>query len=118
MKLPVFSCAILAALTLMLGTPHCASSQQDTPQVEETILATVEAPLTRDALNVARRALLEQDIRLNYGNFVHDAQSGALIGAEVQMVIGGVEYHEYVEFNQPTCKLRIIRESGFRMEGC
>lgn len=109
----------MAALALVLmSIPGSVWSQSDAPSPSETTLATIEGPLSRENLNAVRLAMADQDVKFNYGNFRFHPQSGDLIGAELFMVIDGVEYREYHEFTSSSCVLRILKESGFRMEGC
>lgn len=98
-------------------TSSCLS-QSETPEIEETVLASVEAPLSREALNETRLNLESQNIKFNYGNFQFHPQSGALIGVELHMEVEGEVFREYFEFPTDNCVLRIVKESGYRMEGC
>lgn len=118
MKRSISSKLFTACLFGVLSAPAATFAQDATPTTPETVLTVVEAPLSRESLNEVRLMLAEQDIRFNYGNFQFHPQSGDLIGAELFMVIEGQEYREYVEFVTPTCKLQVVRETGFRMEGC
>jgi hypothetical protein len=107
-------------LTLIAGvcSPQHVAAQTEAPGAAETILATIEGELTRENLNETRIALQEQGIRFQYGNFQFEPGTTNMVGAEIHVVIDGVEYHEFFEFDSPTCKLQVIKESGFRMEGC
>ena len=107
-----------ACAFVLLSIPGSISAQSDAPASSETTLATIEGPLSREGLNEVRLAMAEQDIKFNYGNFRFNPQDGQLIGAELFLVVDGVEYREYHEFTTSTCVLRILKESGFRMEGC
>ena len=105
-------------LATALSVPAVGWTQTEAENAEETTLATVEGPLTREVLNSTRIALQEQGVRFQYGNFQFHPESGNMLGAEIHMVIDGVEYQEVFQFTSANCKLRIIKESGFRMEGC
>ena len=114
-----FARGLMAAFAfVLLNIPGSTMAQGEVPESSETALATIEGPLSREGLNEVRLSLAEEDIKFNYGNFRFHPQDGQLIGAELFLVIDGVEYREYHEFTSDTCVLRILKESGFRMEGC
>ena len=118
MKRSAFPLILIFSLIAGFGAPQSALAQSNESNPTETIVATLEGELTRESLNETRIALQELGIRFQYGNCQFAPGTQNMIGTEIHMVIDGVEYHEFFEFNSPTCKLQVIRETGFRMEGC
>ena len=87
---------------------------RDEPDV---VLASIEAPLTREALNAARLTLEEAGHSFRYGSFQF-RPDGALVGVEIVLKVEGQEFHEYVEFVSESCILRLKKTEGPVMEGC
>lgn len=114
MNKAVFS-GIALALSVFCCTP--AETVAQTAPVQGDVLATIEGPLTREALNATRMALEEAGMQFRYGGF-NFRPDGTLVGAEIVFKVDGAEFHEYVEFVSETCVLRIHRTEGLVMEGC
>ena len=120
MMTPLFS---RASLLLMLGlglatSPVNAQAESsEAPEGTDVVLASIEAPLTREALNATRIALEEQGHAFRYGSFQF-RPDGALVGVEIVLRVDGEEHHDYVEFVSETCVLRIMKAEGLVMEGC
>ena len=112
--LPFF---LLAASIALCLSPMEAIGQTESVGDSGVILASVEAPLTREALNEARIALEENGHMFRYGGFQF-RPDGTLIGAEIVLKIEGQEFHDYVEFTSESCILRIKKTEGLVMEGC
>lgn len=117
MKTSCFSLLVTAALCSFMVSPMTTNAQE-APVAQETTLATIEGPLTREGLNEVRLVLAEEDVKFNYGNFQFHPQTGDLVGCEFYLVVNGQEYRDYFDFTSEDCVLRILKESGFRMEGC
>ena len=111
--------AVFSGVFLALSVFFCipAETVAQTTPVQEDVLATIEGPLTREALNATRIALEEAGHQFRYGGF-NFRPDGVLVGAEIVLKVDGVEFHEYVEFVSETCVLRIHRTDGLVMEGC
>lgn len=117
MLTPLFS---RASLLLVLGLGLAVSpadAQAEATDGTDVILASIEAPLTREALNATRIALEEQGHAFRYGSFQF-RPDGALVGVEIVLRVDGEEHHDYVEFVSETCVLRIKKTEGLVMEGC
>ena len=109
-----------ASLLLMLGLGLAASpanAQIEAAEGTDVILASIEAPLTREALNATRIALEEQGYAFRYGSFQF-RPDGVLMGVEIVLRVDGEEHHDYVEFVSETCVLRIKKTEGLVMEDC
>ena len=117
MKMSCFSLLVTAAFCTLMVFPMTANAQEALA-AQETTLATIEGPLTRESLNEVRLELAEEDVKFNYGNFQFHPQTGDLVGCEFYLVVNGTEYRDYFDFTSEDCVLRILKESGFRMEGC
>lgn len=117
MNKPFASLLFVACLGLA-NTAGLQAQAEPAPESGETTLAVLEGPLSREALNEIRLTLAEQDVKFNYGHFQFHPTTGALFGVEIFMVVEGVEYRDFFEFPTEDCTLRILKESGFRMEGC
>lgn len=114
---PIASFLMAACLSTFCPSTLPAQVEQ-VDGAAETTLAVLEGPLSREALNDIRIALAEVDVKFNYGHFQFHPATGDLFGVEIFLVIEGVEYRDYFEFPTQDCSLRILKESGFRMEGC
>ena len=109
-----------ASLLLVLGLGLASTTvdaQVEPAEDTDVVLASIEAPLTREALNSTRIALEEQGHSFRYGSFQF-RNDGALVGVEIVLRIDGEEHHDYVEFVSETCVLQIKKEEGLVMEGC
>lgn len=109
-----------APLLFMLGLGLATSpvnAQAEVTEGTDVVLASIEAPLTREALNATRIALEEQGYAFRYGSFQFRSD-GALVGVEIVLRVDGEEHHDYVEFVSETCVLRIKKAEGLVMEGC
>ncbi len=110
-------CIALITVALCTVTTN-TQAQAEATQAQETVLATLEGPVTREALNETRIALDAQGVQFHYGNFHFHPQLGTIVGFELHMVIDGQEYRDYVDAPTESCTLKVIKESGFRVEGC
>lgn len=114
-----FKSLCIALFTVALSTVSTNGyAQTEDTQVQETVLATLEGPVTREALNETRIALDAQGVQFHYGNFQFHPESTTIVGFELHMVIDGQEYRDYVDVPTATCTVKVIKESGFRVEGC
>ena len=111
--------AVFQGIALALSVFCCfpGETAAQTTSAQEDLLATIEGPLTREALNATRLTLEEAGIQFRYGGF-NFRPDGALVGAEIVLKVDGVEFHEYIEFVSDTCVLQIHRTDGLVMEGC
>mgnify|MGYP007032648491 CR=1 FL=1 len=109
--------ALLAVLAL--GASSSSATAQETVEPgSDVVLATLEAPMTREALNATRIALEEAGHTFHYGGFQF-RPDGQMIGAEILLKIeGGVEERRYIEFVTDDCKLQILQNEGLKLEGC
>jgi len=106
------------ALLAVLALGSASISAQEAPASEtDVILATVEAPMTREALNATRIALEEAGHIFHYGGFQF-RPDGQMMGAEIMLKVNGVEHRRYIEFVSDDCKLQILMTEGLRLEGC
>ena len=105
------------ALMALLALGSTASAQEAPTQEPEVVLATIEAPLTRENLNATRIALEEAGHTFHYGGFQF-RPDGQMIGAEIFLVVDGNEFRQYVEFVTDDCTLKVLKAEGLRMEGC
>jgi len=108
---------ILLASTAIGLNPMKTAAQTEPVEESDVVLASIEAPLTREALNEVRIALEEDGHMFNYGSF-RFRPDGALVGVEIVVKVDGQEFHEYVEFVSESCVLRIRKTEGPVMEGC
>ena len=115
-KIVCSSFAVIASIVLGLSPMEVHAQTQPTGD-SDVVLASIEAPLTREALNEVRIAMEESGHMFHYGSFQF-RQDGMLIGVEIAMKIEGQEYHDYVEFVSESCVLRIKKAGGMVMEGC
>ena len=117
MKMSLSSLAAVLALTTLWSAPSAMSAQTETGDEPDVVLASIEAPLTREALNAARLTLEEAGHSFRYGSFQF-RPDGALVGVEIVLKVEGQEFHEYVEFVSESCILRLRKTEGPVMEGC
>lgn len=116
MKMSLSSFAAAVALATLWSSPSAVSAQTAGEQ-PDVVLASIEAPLTREALNAARLTLEEAGHSFRYGSFQF-RPDGALVGVEIVMKVEGQEFHEYVEFVSESCILQLKKTEGPVMEGC
>ena len=105
------------AAVLALGCFSSATAQEAPVGGSDLVLATVEAPMSRDALNETRLALEAEGYTFKYGNFQF-RPDGQLIGAEVFLKVDGVEHQQYIEFVTDDCQLLVLKNEGLLLEGC
>ncbi|MBK12982.1 MAG: hypothetical protein CL849_05565 [Crocinitomicaceae bacterium] len=108
---------LLAAPIALCLSPMKLSAQTESVDDSDVVLASIEAPLTREALNEVRIVLEGNGHMFRYGEF-QLRPDGTLIGAEIVVKIEGQEFHDYVEFTSDSCILRIKKTEGPVMEGC
>jgi len=116
MKMAFTRTATFALLFMGLST-SVVQAQETTEAEPDVVIATIEAPLSREALNAARLVMEAEGHSFNYGGFQFRSD-GQLNGVEIRMTIDGTSTHEYVEFVTGTCVLQILKAQGLRMEGC
>ena len=117
MKMSLSSLAAVLALATLWSAPSAVSAQTENGDEPDVVLASIEAPLTREALNAARLTLEEAGHSFRYGSFQF-RPDGALVGVEIVLKVEGQEFHEYVEFVSESCILRLKKTEGPVMEGC
>ena len=108
---------LLAASIALCLSPMELSGQTESIGDSDVVLASVEAPLSREALNEVRMILEENGHMIRYGGFQF-RPDGTLFGVEIVLKIEGQEFHDYVEFTSDACILRIKKTEGLVMEGC
>ena len=106
----------MASIALGLSSME-VNAQTNSLGDNDVVLASIEAPLTREALNEVRVSLEEIGHMFRYGSFQF-RQDGTMIGVEIVLKIEDQEFHEYVEFVSESCVLRIKKAEGIAMEGC
>lgn len=106
----------MASIALGLSSMEVNAQTQSLGD-NDVVLASIEAPLTREALNEVRVSLEEIGHMFHYGSFQF-RQDGTMIGVEIVLKIEDQEFHEYVEFVSESCVLRIKKAEGIAMEGC
>ena len=115
---------LLKPLSLALGLATCSllpvtgQVQTEVTEGQETILATLEGPITRETLNATRITLDGKGVKFHYGNFQFHPDTKAIVGFELHMNVEGKEYRDYVDVPTKSCVLVITKETGFRVEGC
>ena len=105
------------AAVLALGISSSASAQEAPVAGSDVVLATIEAPMSREALNETRIALEAEGHTFHYGSFQF-RPDGQMIGAEVFLKVDGVEHRQYIEFVTDDCQLLVLKNEGLRLEGC
>lgn len=101
----------------LVATSSSLFAQAEGNEQPETILATVQAPLTRESLNETRIFLGEMGHEFQYGNFQF-RPDGKLYGVEISLRVGDVQQRQYVEFVNDDCTLKVTLGEGLKMEGC
>ena len=105
------------AAVFALGFSSSATAQDASVAGSDVILATIEAPMSREALNETRLSLESEGHTFNYGSFQF-GPNGQLIGAEVFLKVDGVEHQQYIEFVTDDCRLLVLKNEGLLLEGC